>query len=107
MTYYYNKATGVSQWEHPQGEVLSTTDAEVQSEADAEDQEEEEVNDTKPKLEPMSTKSLTQMSPAELQDYLGDQDELNKYAYYLTHTSRRKRWEDEMKAEHKNQDAVQ
>jgi len=86
--------------------VQNATDAEDQNATDAEDQnatdaEEEEGKEAEPTLEPMSSKSLSKMSPEDLETYLGDQDELDKYAYYLTHTSRRKRWEDEVKREHK------
>jgi len=90
------------------------TDAEVQAAPEgaeaaqnATDAEEEEVSEAKETLEPMTSKSLSEMSPEELQTYLGHQDELDKYAYYLTHTSRRKRWEDALKREQKLNDASQ
>jgi len=83
-------------------------DAGAQDVAVAEDQgQEEEVSGTETTLEPMSSKSLSEMSPEELQTYMNNPDELDKYAYYVKHTSRRKRWEDALKREQKLNDASQ
>ncbi|CAK0841365.1 unnamed protein product, partial [Prorocentrum cordatum] len=83
-------------------------DAGAQDVAVAEDQgQEEEVSGTETTLEPMSSKSLSAMSPEELQAYMNNPDELDKYAYYVKHTSRRKRWEDALKREQKLNDASQ
>jgi len=60
-------------------------------EPEPEDEEEDAEPMTMTTLEPLAAKSLPEMSPSDLLDYLNNQEELDKYAYYLTHTSRREK----------------
>ena len=71
------------------------SDEEVRPEVPEQDEEETGAHDTGPAttMEPMAAKSLPEMSPSDLMDYLNNQEELDKYAYYLTHTSRREKAE--------------